>query len=216
MYADLILTVSKNNTLETIKNAKAPPNKIRIIYHGFDSKKFRPLPVMKKENIVLNVGIVKADNLHKKGLELFVLSARLLPEVKFLLVGPWWDNAITKLKELAPPNVVFTGGLFGEELVKIYTQAKVYVQASLHESFGCSVAEAMLCECVPVVSMRAALPEVVDDCGLYVETLKPEALANRIAEALSSPLGPKARRRIEEFFPLENRRQGLLDAIEEL
>lgn len=99
-----------------------------------------------------------------------------------------------------------------------YGQAKLYAQVSVHESFDCSLAEAMLCECVPVVSRRAALPEVAGDCGFYADVLTLEVVAGKIREALDAePTSAKrARQRIVQLFPLENRQVGLLEAIDEV
>ena len=97
-------------------------------------------------------------------------------------------------------------------------KAKVYEQASRHESFGCSLAEAMLCECIPVVSRNAAIPEVVGDCGFYVNDLNPESVAGNVKEALnvSNDLRENARERIRTHFPLEKRKRELLIAVESL
>lgn len=215
-YADLILSVSNFNRQETIENAKADPAKVRLLYHGFDTEKWRPIDGVKKETLVLTVGRVTGETLRKKGLELFVHSAAHLPDVPFVLVGPWQDGAIEKLKAIASPNSVFAGGVYGEELVRIYSRAKVYVQVSHHESFGCSLAEAMLCECVAVASRRAALPEVVGDCGFYVDELTPEAVVGQIEKALASDLGQRPRERIVQRFPLEKRREALLAALDKV
>ncbi len=215
-YADLMLCVSDFNRDETIKNARADPRKIKLVYHGFQWDKFRRMPDTKKEDIALTVGNVNSANISRKGLKLFVESAWFLPDRKFILVGPWLDEAIEDLKRLAPPNVIFTGWLYHDELIRMYSRAKVYVQASVCESFGCSVAEAMLCECVPVVSRRTALPEVVGDCGFYIDNLEPEELARRIEQALDCDLGLRARERIVRHFPLEKRRSELLAAVGEL
>ncbi len=214
-YADLILCVSEANKLETLGNAKANPRKVKLVYHGFDEATFRRMPEIEKEDIVLTIGAVDKGTLPKKGLELFVRSAEFLPQRRFFLVGPWNDRAIDRLRRNASPNVTFTGGVYGEELIKICNRARVYVQASIHESFSCSLAEAMLCECVPVVSRRAALPEVVGDCGFYVDDLEPQEVAARIEEALSSDpsLGRRARDRVIKEFPLEKRREELLQAL---
>jgi glycosyltransferase involved in cell wall biosynthesis len=215
-HADLILSVSEFNRRETIQNARANPSTVKLLYHGFDAQKWHCLNKMEKEKLVLTVGRVTDETFHKKGLDLFVRSAAHLPDVSFVMVGPWHDNAIVRLRAIASPNVTFTGGLYGEDLIRIYGQAKVYVQVSIHESFGCSVAEAMLCECVPVVSHRAALPEVVGDCGFYVDALTPEAVAAQIEKALASDLGHKARERIMREFPLDKRRNELLAAVDEV
>ena len=213
-YADLILSVSGFNRRETIENARASPDKVKLVYHGFDAQKWQRMGGIQKEELVLTVGRVTSETVRKKGLDLFVHSAVHLPKIPFVLVGPWQDKAINRLRAIAPANVTFTGGLYGEDLMRMYSRAKVYVQASVHESFGCSLAEAMLCECVPVVSHRAALPEVVGDCGFYVDELTPEAVAAQVEKALVSDLGQQARRRIMREFPREKRREALLSAIE--
>lgn len=215
-HADLILSVSEYNRRETLVNARADPGKVKLLYHGFDAQKWARADGRPKESLALTVGRVTVETFLTKGLELFVQSAAHLSELPFLLVGPWQDEAIDRLRAIAPLNVTFTGGLYGADLVRAYSQSKVYVQVSVHESFGCSVAEAMLCECVPVVSRRAALPEVVGDCGFYVDELTPEAVAAQIEEALRSDLGPRAREQIVREFPLEKRRQGLLAAVDEV
>lgn len=55
-----------------------------------------------------------------------------------------------------------------ENLMEEFRHAKVYCQLSYTESFGMSLLEAMACGCVPVVSDRDALPEVVGGCGYVV------------------------------------------------
>lgn len=220
-YADLILPVSEFNKGETIKNAKANPTKIKMIYHGFSHDEFRRLKnieihTIDKKTVVITVGGIDWERLERKGYERFVRSAAYLPKVQFAVIGQWFDDAIDYLQKVATDNVIFTGRVNDDVLMQWFSKAKVYAQISLHEGFGCSVAEAMLCECIPVVSNRAAIPEVVGDCGFYVDELIPEKVAEKIQEALAAPddLGKKARERIKTLFPLKKRKWELLDAIE--
>ncbi len=75
----------------------------------------------------------------------------------------------------------------------------------------------MACECVPVVTRKAELPEVVGDTGYYVPYNDPKATAEAIAEALGSPnKGRKARNRVKERFTLQKRKENLLEAINAL
>ncbi|MDQ7797849.1 MAG: glycosyltransferase family 4 protein [Candidatus Edwardsbacteria bacterium] len=214
-HCDLVLSVSEFNRSETIKNTGADENKVKCLYHGFGQE---PLPQNPRDNAVITVGRITRETVIKKGLKLFVRSASLLPDIKYYLIGPCNDGSLEELKKNAPPNIIFTGGLYGPELDNRYAKAKVYVQASYHESFGCSVAEAMLGGCIPVVSRRAALPEVAGDTGIYIEEQTPEAVAVAVKKALALPdgYGLKARQRIIDVFPLEKRKEALLKAVEDV
>lgn len=213
---NLALCVSQSNFGETLLNTKVAKRQVRLLYHGFDSEKWRAYSGIDKEPIALTVGRVTAETLKKKGIANFIEAAQLLPEVEFYVVGPIAPEVRSALLADSPPNVVCPGGLYGTDLVEMYSRAKAYVQVSLHESFGCSVAEAMLCECTPVVSRRGALPEVVGEAGFYVEDLQPKNVAIMIEKALEADRGQAARERIKREFPLEKRRQALLEAVESL
>jgi glycosyltransferase involved in cell wall biosynthesis len=99
-----------------------------------------------------------------------VAAASRLPDVRFVFVGKWHDDAIAELRAIASENVEFTGWLSDEELRDMYRRAAVYVQASRHEGFGLAVAEAMLAGCVPVVMGVTAMPEVVGDAGVLIDS----------------------------------------------
>ncbi len=217
-YADLILTVSQSTTREILKNAKVAPQKIRLIYHGFDSSICKPAFQSRKASIVVTAGNVNRSTLIKKGLKLFVESSRLLPKVEFILVGKWVDDSIDYLKSIAASNMRFLDEIDQSTLHILMSKCKVYVQVSRHESFGCALAEAMLCECIPVVTKSAAIPEVVGDCGFFLADESPEELAVSINKALNSDseLGKRARERIEKVFPLAKRESRLLELIEDL
>jgi len=213
-FADLVIPVSRFNEKETLVNSKADPKKVRMIYHGFSSSLFKKITA-RKENLVITIGSICSDTKIKKGLQLFVKAARLLPDTKFQLIGLDKDGTGEEFKRMSSKNVEFIGGVYGQELVEICSRAKVYVQASVHESFGCSLAEAMLCECIPVVSRNAAIPEVVGDAGFYLDELTAEKLAEKVRCALAMPedFGRLARNRIIEKFPLVKRREELLEIV---
>jgi glycosyltransferase involved in cell wall biosynthesis len=73
----------------------------------------------------------------------------------------------------------------------------------------------MACECVPVVTERGALPEVVGDAGVLVPYGDAEATAAAISEALQSDKGKAARTRVEKEFSLQKRMQKIRSVIEE-
>ena len=150
-------------------------------------------------------------SLERKGLRPFVEAAALAARRR---VRPRGQVARRRRRPscapLAAANVRLTGGLTDEELDGLYERASVYVQASRHEGFGMTVAEAMLAGCIPVVTAAGALPEVVGDAGVVVDVARSERRRRgRDDEALGLPRGRarRARERVLERFPLEVRRR---------
>lgn len=211
-HADTILAVSKRLMNKSLKYTNRKDAK--LIYHGFDYEYF--IPKGEKENLVITAGYVKKDNLQRKGHETFVKTASYLPDTRFVLIGNHLDESINYLKSIASPNVEFTGWISDDELLKYFEKAKVYIQVSSHEGFGLSLAEAMLCECVPVVTDRGAIPEVVGDCGYYVPFNDSIATSEAIKTALNSNMGKKARERIVNLYPIKKREEELIKVIEDL
>ncbi|MDQ3248322.1 MAG: glycosyltransferase family 4 protein [Chloroflexota bacterium] len=215
-WADQVLAVSHFSAQEALKNAHVVPEKLQTIYHGLDADAFAPPDDKKERRGVLTVAVINQESMLRKGLALFVETAKQLPDIPFILVGPWRDSAIDELRALAPPNVTFAGALFGNDLVQCMASAQVYAQLSAYESFGMAVAEAMLCGCVPVVTDRGALPEVVGDQGWIAPYADIEVTAQVIRQALAadSAMRHQCRQRIVEHFSLAARRTQLLRALE--
>lgn len=210
-HADKVLAVS-NSTKSNVLYWWDKTN-VETVYLGFDYTKYRSLA---KKDLVINVSTSSWQLLRVNGIETFVKSANFLPEATFLLIGPQLDDSIDYLKSIAPSNVIFKGYTPPEELSIHFGHAKVYAQLSAQESFGCALAEAMLCECVPVVTNCASLPEVVGKTGFYVNYGETEQTAQKIKEALYSNNSPKARERIKTLYPIEKREKRILEIIEEI
>jgi glycosyltransferase involved in cell wall biosynthesis len=215
--ATRLMTNSEYSRQEAVENAGLDGYPIAVVYHGVRDL-FGSLPNKGDSPLVVTVGNVDRANLYRKGHEPFVRAAALLPDVEFRLVGSWRDDAIEYLRSIATPNVVFAGRVSDDELRETLANATVYVQASAHEGFGMSLAESMLAGCVPVVSERGAIPEVVGSAGIYLSDVSPRSLTDGIQLGLkqSGKLGPRARNRIIENFPLEIRRDGLLNEVAKL
>lgn len=212
--ANRVLCVSHSNQAEAIQNAGVPPAKTTVVYHGFES--VGDINLCEKENgLVVTVGEITWSNLKRKGLETFVQTAALVPEAQFCVVGVWVDDSVKHLQRIAAPNVRFAGYLDQDKLHAILRKAKVYVQASYHEAFGCSLAEAMLLGAIPVVTQRFALPEVVGSSGFYAPYGDEKATAQAVIQALrcDAQKGLEARRRILEMFPLFKREEALVQIV---
>jgi glycosyltransferase involved in cell wall biosynthesis len=91
-------------------------------------------------------------------------------------------------------------------LIFALKSAKVYCQLSYTESFCVAVLEAMACGCIPVVTDRDALPEVVGDVGFIVPYGDVEKTRKAIRSALlSTPADIQAVRDRAKIFSIERR-----------
>jgi len=208
----VVLAVSEFTRKEIL--ACSSPKRVEIVHNCVDTRSFTPST--QKENLVLTVGTVGSRQMRLKGIDTFVETARLSPSVRFEVVGEVTDESGEKARKEAPENLVFAGRLPSEELRGLYGKAKVYCQLSMYESFGIAVAEAMSCECVPVVTKAGALPEVVGDTGITVPIGDAQAAARAVREALARPDGKKARERVKGMFDIEIRERELVRIIEGL
>jgi glycosyltransferase involved in cell wall biosynthesis len=214
--ATRLVTNSDYSRAEIARNIGMTNGRVLRIFHGVPDRQ-GALP-RQKERSVLTVGNVDRANLRRKGHEPFVRAAALLPDVKFVLVGDWKDDAVNYLRSFATPNVEFTGRVSDEALLDYYRSAAIYVQPSLHEGFGMSVAEAMLAGCFPVITEAGALPEVTGDCGRRVARPDPELIAEAVRTALTAPdeLRGAVRDRILQNFPMTSRSAQLREVVEQL
>ena len=215
--ANRLVTNSHYSRQEAATNAMVPQDQVQPLYHGVRDP-FGSLPQGGRARMALTVGNVDRSNLLRKGHEPFVRAAALLPDVDFVLVGAWKDSAIEYLRSIATPNVTFTGWLSDHGLWKYYRNAAVYVQASRHEGFGLSVAEAMLGGCIPVVTRAGALPEVTGQLGVTIAEPEPVLIAEAIEEALTQADETRIviRQSILDRFPMQRRRQALDQLIAQL
>jgi glycosyltransferase involved in cell wall biosynthesis len=213
--AGRLITNSAYSLGEIERNTPIPPSRVTVVHHGVPDP-FGELRE-RKERMALTVGAIDHGTLVQKGQLPFVQAGRELPDVRFVFVGKWLDDAIDSLRAEAPGNVEFTGWLSDDDLLAAYRRAAVYVQASRHEGFGLAVAEAMLAGCVPVVMNATAMPEVVGDAGVLIDSQRPEQVADGVRRALA--MGPEANRsareRILTTFPMSSRRDGILRVVDE-
>ncbi len=191
-------------------NIKTP---YKVIYNGFDENFWKPVKTVKKESNTF-LAVFSSSQFVLKGGDLIVKLARKFPEYRFFIAGtdtPAFVKAENK-------NLVFLGKLSPEKLREYYTRAQFYFQLSVFEGFGCSLAEAMLCECIPVGSFVNIIPEIIGQTGFILERRDLVALEKTVQQALAvedkTALGQKARARIIAKYPMDKREQELFSLVE--
>lgn len=205
-YADKVLSVDESLKEEAMVEYGLDGDNIEILPTGYDPEYFKPEE--KKEGTVLTVAPTSAYL--RKGLDLFFAVARKLPEYKFVVAGKKTSDFQDGFGWIIAPNVKFTGWITDKDLLKYYQRAKVYCQLSYHEGLPNALCEAMLCECVPVGTLRNGIPKAIGDTGYTIKVGDVENTVKAVCLAMISD-GKYARERIKERFPLENRRKRLYE-----
>jgi len=211
--ADVVLSVSDFNKTELPKNYGYAD--AALVYNSVDTDYFKP-DKKKTDGLVVTVASMDMVSFFRKGVDVFVElareSARLGLPYTFVVVGRYTDELKKYVMDVQKhiPNLQFTGFVSDEELLKWYQKAMVYCQLSKYESFGLSLVEAMSCGCIPVISGRAALPEVVGGMGVVLDNDDP---VSSLKQAVECDSGVECRKRVVELFSKESRKQVLYDVL---
>ncbi len=189
---DKVLAVS-HFIKEEVERIVDDPTKVEVIYNGIDLSRFRDLGLERELNTT--IGNVTPRSYQVKGLEGFLKAVDELPGERFALAG----RTDLGVKIPHKDNLELPGYAVGDDMVRLLNRSKHYLQLSYRESFGVAVVEAMACGCVPIVTDRGALPEVVGDAGFVV----PFGDWDKVIELARKPYAPatgeKARRRALDF-----------------
>jgi len=194
---------------EQYKSMGISEHKIEIIPNGIDLSEFDNLPEEGEFRRKYGLGsaqkiILYLGRIHKiKGLALLVKAfadlSKPLRNIKLVIVG-LDDGYLPSLKRLIADleisdKVLFTGPLYGQEKLKAYVDADVYVLPSVYETFPVAVFEACACRTPVVVTDRCGIADVIDgQAGLVVPYDK-----DQLRDALLHMLGDdKMRLRFSE------------------
>jgi len=205
------LVANSHYTLEAIRrHYRLPAEKVFQCYKSINLDSFnQPRTPCKEGKLVLFAG----GNMQRKGLGTLICAVprieKQFGKVTFCIVGA--DKNLNKLKKLAQKvgaadRFFFSGWLPNESLLKLYSQAHLFVMPSLAEAFGMVLLEAMASG-IPVVATKVGgIPELVggEENGLLVRPDSPDELADAVAAVLSNPglsekLSKNGRKRAEQF-----------------
>jgi glycosyltransferase involved in cell wall biosynthesis len=186
---------------------------VRVIYPGVDCARFAPGRA--RERLVVTVGTVGPSTWRLKGLDVFARCSRLVPDARFVVIGPAADEAVAReLRAAGGENLALAGRRVSPaEMADWFRRAAVYAQLSARESFGLALAEAMAAGCVPVVADAGFMPRLVGDTGFVVPHGNAAAAAEAIRAALACEGGAQARERVRRLYSLERRTRALLEGV---
>lgn len=213
-HADKLLVLAPSLKDDAMRLAEYDGRNIAFLPTGFDSAFWRPGG--SKEPVVLTVAVAgDRTNVLRKGLDILIQTARMLPTVPFTVIG----TAPEQVREFNPPaNIRFLGKIPRRDLLPYYQKAKVYCHPSRREGLPGTLCEGMLCSCIPVATDTSGHPAAIGAEGILVPPCDPNALAEGIRAALVMPMdaGARARARIVALFAKETRERDIVHLIREM
>jgi len=222
-WASIILPVSESLVYTENNYYSSKPLKFGYNYHLSNIK--TPYKVIHNGLNILNwdrdneiirdktsfVTVLGEGKVNIKGVDLIIDVASRFPNSIFYLAG------IENVKGYdMPKNIICKGRLNPEELKSLFNQSQFYLQLSNTEGFGVALCEAMLCECIPIVSDVNFLPTIVGDSGFVLKKRNSEMLFDLINLALNSNtiiFEGRARKRIKDDFSVNKRKKMLLSVL---
>lgn len=224
--ADVITPVCYANAVWE-ENLGAAKSKIKVLYNGIDTNKFRPLddPSHSDEkNItdgssdqpraptVVYVGRVEILKDVMNLIQSMKYVQESIPDVQCLIYGISTDldysllclDTVTKLG--LDNNIKFMGKTTQPE--KVYSIADIVVLSSIAEGFPYSIIEAMACRRPIVATDVGGIREALEGCGLLVRSRHPFELGNAIITLLKNrdlreQFASAAFKRVHERFTVD-------------
>ncbi len=179
------------NSFQMAKFSDKIKAKSSFIPNGIDATKIgRSMGLIRRlnlesRNFILSVGRLTPE----KGFEYLVEAVNKLDEVQHLVIAGASDHDTSYFKKLKQldwnDKVIFTGYPQGEDLLQLYSHARLYVLSSVNEGFPLVLLEAMSYQLPLVVSDIPATHLIELPKDSYVEVANSDALAAGISDALA-------------------------------
>lgn len=177
---------------------KADPKTIRKNIEAF----YKQCPDLKNQRVVIGIGNTSA----RKGFDLFLKTAKLLPDIKFLWAGKrelYYSEAVKNLETPLPNNFIYLGQMNSEQLSALYSIASILLLSSRKDTLPSVIFEALIFD-VPIIAARdsgGAVDLVNDKNGVLTNT----ADALEFAKAIQELLNPGKLTQIKKHIANEDR-----------
>lgn len=118
------------------------------------------------------------------------LPVKLREAHQLLFAGKMPEGDIARLRGIArsaglmSDELLFTGYVSDDELVRLYNLCHLYIFPSWHEGFGLPALEAMACGAPVIGANTASLPEVIELEEALFDPLEVQAITEKLMQAL--------------------------------
>lgn len=217
-----IITISHFTKSELLYAYNTSSEKISVIYNGYSSALYRPLPDDEhSQHILSRYGITKpyffyVGRLEKKKntaalIEAFALLKNTKDPTfnhKLVLVGDasfgFDEIKYTITAYQLTSEVIITGWVDENDLPYIFAQAEAFIFPSNYEGFGIPLLQAMATRTAITASRAASIPEIVGDAALLFDPKNSADMAKALEtvlcdESVREDLIKKGSERVKNF-----------------
>lgn len=236
-YSNVIIA-SNQHYVNNSKYLKNYIKKIKVVHPGIDTNKYHPMQSseirakydLKDEKIILFVGQLNKESQHK-GLDFLLQSIPIINKKinsKLIVVGTgnYSEHYKTRANDLnISNNVIFSGFVDGNDLVKYYNEADVLVLPSYNdaEGFGIVLIEAQACG-IPVIGTNVGgIPAAIKDgeTGLLIPPKDINQLSSALIrllsdKQLSEQMGQSGYSYVRDNFTWEKSGESLFNLLKQM
>lgn len=173
----------------TMVEAGVPAHKIFVNHCGVDLTQFQP---GEKRDDVFRV--IQVGGIHqRKGIQylLQAFTELRLPNSELWFVGGGLETSALRpiIQRYQAQNIHFKGSYPQQELRQLYSQASVFVLASVADGFGMVVPQAMACSLPVIVTDHVGAVDIVQDGqnGFVIPSRDVDALKERLMYCYENP-----------------------------
>jgi glycosyltransferase involved in cell wall biosynthesis len=201
--ASLLLAISNHSRSEAIERLGMAEDKIVTIDAGPDPcfRNIALAPAEEKE-IRAQIGLDRPFIMYTAGIDWrknvtgLIEAFALLPpplraKYQLAIVCAVKPDEAARLRDLArglglaDAEVVLTGFVADDDLVKLYNLCHLFMFPSLHEGFGLPIVEAMACGAPVIGSNTSSIPDIIGCPDALFDPTRPAAIADAMKTVLT-------------------------------
>jgi glycosyltransferase involved in cell wall biosynthesis len=201
-FARSLITVSECSRNDIVEHYQLPPEKVRVVYNGFDRAIFNTAPFGEDKLAQLRTkfGINAPYIAHHGTIQPRKNQVRLIQaydllldrhpalDLQLVLMGPlgWRYQDVLRQggRTRSKGKVIFTQALPDGDLSVLLKGAFLAVMPSLYEGFCMPMIEAMACGIPTIAANSSCLPEISGNVLRYFDALSTEDMADKMESAI--------------------------------
>lgn len=179
-----IISISENTRTDLINILNVCPEKIDVVYHGFNKFHFKN-DLNPNGRYILYVGGRAGYKNFRKLARAFQLLTLDDKDLKLLCVGaPFSKEELEELEDMKILKNTRSMGVNEIKLNQLYSHALAFVYPTQYEGFGMSILEAFANDCPVCLSNSSCLPEIAGDAGIYFDPNDVYSIADSIKKTI--------------------------------